>query len=366
MEFDYYIGIMSGTSLDGIDAVLVNFQTEKPVLLQTYFLPYPHSLREQLLLLHQSGSDELNRAALLSNRLSHSYAEAVSALLKESGVAAEQIAAIGCHGQTIRHCPEQGRNYTIQLVNAALLAELTSITVVADFRSRDIAAGGQGAPLVPAFHDAVFKSSERHHVIVNIGGIANITNLNPQATITGFDCGPGNLLMDAWCLRHQGTAYDQNGDWAETGCVIPALLTAMLGEAFFVRVPPKSTGRDLFNLQWLDSKLTGNELPQDVQATLLQLTVTAIADAVIHHCPGAEAVYVCGGGAHNASLMRKLGDALPGRHLATSDQLGVNADWVEALAFAWLARQTLLRKPGNVAAVTGARGSRVLGAIYPA
>lgn len=357
---------MSGTSLDGVDAVLVSFKTETPTLLQTYFLPYQQPLRQQLLLLHQSGEDELNRAAILSNRLSHLYAEAVSALLEKSGFAAEQIAAIGCHGQTIRHCPEESKNYTIQLVNAALLAELTSITVVADFRSRDIAAGGQGAPLVPAFHDAIFNHTEHHRVIVNIGGIANITNLKPYATITGFDCGPGNLLMDAWCFRHKGEAYDQNGEWAETGRVISALLTAMLAESFFVYEPPKSTGRDLFNLQWLEAKLTGNELPQDVQATLLQLTVTTIADAIIHYCSGAEAVYVCGGGAHNISLMRKLGCALPGKILATSDQLGVAADWVEALAFAWLARQTLLRRPGNLSAVTGAKGSRVLGAIYPA
>lgn len=357
---------MSGTSLDGVDVVLVSFKTETPNLLQTYFLPYQQSLRQQLLLLHQSGDDELNRAAILSNRLSHLYAEAVSALLEESGLAAEQIVAIGCHGQTIRHCPEKSKNYTIQLVNAALLAELTSITVVADFRSRDIAAGGQGAPLVPAFHDAIFNDTEHHRVIVNIGGIANITNLNPRATIAGFDCGPGNLLMDAWCFRHRGDTYDQNGEWAETGRVIPALLTAMLAESFFVYEPPKSTGRDLFNLQWLEDKLTGNELPQDVQATLLQLTVTAIADAVMNYCSGAEAVYVCGGGAHNISLMRKLGRALPGKYLATSDQLGVAADWVEALAFAWLARQTLLRRPGNISAVTGAKGSRVLGAIYPA
>lgn len=357
---------MSGTSLDGVDAVLVDFHATPPVLLETFFYPYGDELRQQLLMLHHPGHDELERASIMSNRLSHLYARVTIGLLQRARFGSERIAAIGCHGQTIRHCPEQGRNYTIQLVNAALLVELVSITVVNDFRSRDIAAGGQGAPLVPAFHDAVFKSAHRHRIIVNIGGIANITNLDPQATVTGFDCGPGNLLMDAWCLRHQGKAYDQGGCWAGTGRVIPALLAALLAEAFFACKPPKSTGRDLFNIQWLESKLTGSELPEDVQATLLQLTVTSIACAINEYCPGAKEVYVCGGGAHNDALMRKLDDAMTGRYLAMTDELGVAADWVEAFAFAWLARQTLLRRPGNLAAVTGAKGGRILGAIYPA
>lgn len=357
---------MSGTSLDGVDAVLADFHATSPVLFESFFCPYDDELRQQLLSLHHPGHDELNRASILSNRLSHLYAEATAGLLQRAQFDPAQIAAVGCHGQTIRHCPEQGRNYTIQLVNAALLAELTSITVVNDFRSRDIAAGGQGAPLVPAFHAAVFKSANRHRIIVNIGGIANITNLDPAAAVTGFDCGPGNLLMDAWCLRHQGKTYDRDGAWAKTGRVIPALLQAMLEEAFFASRPPKSTGRDLFNMHWLESKLTGGELAQDVQATLLQLTATAIADAIKAYCPSAEEVYVCGGGAHNDALMRKLDEAIPGKHLAMTDRLGVASDWVEAFAFAWLARQALLRSPGNLATVTGAKGSRVLGAIYPA
>lgn len=357
---------MSGTSLDGVDAVLVDFCSAKPVLLQTFFCPYHDQLREQLLSLHQPGHDELNRAAILSNQLSRLYARATEGLLENAGVAPQQIVAIGCHGQTVRHCPEVEKNYTIQLVNAALLAELAQITVIADFRSRDIAAGGQGAPLVPAFHEAVFKHPERHRIIVNIGGIANITNLDPYHPIIGFDCGPGNLLMDVWCLRHTGKTYDSKGQWASTGRIIPALLQAFLSDDFFLRQPPKSTGRDLFNVQWLEKKLLGNEVPEDVQATLLQLTALTIARSIHEYCQTAEEVYLCGGGAHNTLLMDRLIDVIPGKAVALTDQLGVAADWVEAFAFAWLAQQTILRKTGNLAAVTGAKGSRILGAIYPA
>ena len=357
---------MSGTSLDGVDAVLVDFGQTAPNLLQTHFSPYDARLREQLLALHHPGHDELDRAALLSNQLSRLYAQATMDLLEKAGVPAQQVAAIGCHGQTIRHRPEADKHYTIQLNNAALLAELTRITVVADFRSRDIAAGGQGAPLVPAFHDAAFKHAIHHRVIVNIGGIANITSLDPAKPVIGFDCGPGNLLMDTWCLRHTGRTYDENGAWAATGRVIPALLENFLAEDFFARQPPKSTGRDLFNIHWMESKLHGTEAPQDVQATLLQFTATTIAQAIQTHCSSADEVYLCGGGAHNGLLLNRLIDNLPGRIVALTDQLGVAADWVEAFAFAWLAQQTLARKTGSLAEVTGARGNRILGAIYPA
>lgn len=366
MEPRYYIGIMSGTSLDGVDAALVDFSAATPVLLQTFFCPYDDELRTQLLSLHQSGHDELHRAAILSNQLSRLYAEATAGLLKNAGAGFQQITAIGCHGQTIRHCPEVERGYTIQLVNAALLAELTQITVVIDFRSRDMAAGGQGAPLVPVFHHALFTSATCHRVIVNIGGIANITRLDPHSKIIGFDCGPGNILMDAWCLRHTGKNYDQDGQWAATGQIIPALLEKLLHDHFFSRQPPKSTGRELFNLEWLEEKLLGNKAPEDVQATLLELTVKAIAQSIHDHCSTATEIYVCGGGAHNTLLMNRLMGAMPGKKIALTDQLGVAADWVEAFAFAWLAQQTMLRKTGNLAAVTGAKGDRVLGAIYPA
>ncbi|MDE2388658.1 MAG: anhydro-N-acetylmuramic acid kinase [Betaproteobacteria bacterium] len=358
---------MSGTSLDGVDAVLVDFGQTVPNLLRTHFCPYDAGLREQLLALHHPSHDELDRAALLSNRLAWLYAQATMDLLEKAGVPAQQVSAIGCHGQTIRHCPEAGKHYTIQLNNAALLAELTRITVVADFRSRDIAAGGQGAPLVPAFHEAAFKHAALHRVIVNIGGIANITRLDPAKPVIGFDCGPGNLLMDAWCLRHTGKTFDKDGQWAATGRVIPALLEDFLAEDFFVRQPPKSTGRDLFNIHWLESKLHGtDEAPQDVQATLLQFTAITIAGAIQTYCPSAEEVYLCGGGAHNGILLNRLIDSLPERIVTLTDQLGVAADWVEAFAFAWLAQQTLARKTGSLAEVTGARGDRILGAIYPA
>ena len=355
---------MSGTSLDGVDAVLSDFSSASSSLRQTFFLPYEESMRDQLLALHQSGNDELHRAATLSNQLSHLYANAVNGLLENSGLATENIVAIGCHGQTIRHCPELENRYTIQLVNPALLAELTGISVVADFRSRDIAAGGQGAPLVPAFHQAIFNSSHCHRVIVNIGGIANITSLEPGKAVTGFDCGPGNLLMDAWCHRHTGKVYDKEGAWAATGKAIPALLEKLLALQFFALPPPKSTGRDLFNLSWLESNLVGNELPQNVQATLLQLTVLSIANSILGYCQNVKEIFVCGGGARNSALIAHLKQALPEKKIALTDNLGVDADWVEGYAFAWLARQAILGLPGNLPAVTGANGERILGAVY--
>lgn len=357
---------MSGTSLDGVDAVLADFQDTSPALLQTFFLPYDNALKKELLALHQPGNDELHRAAILANQLSHCYAQAVTGLLKGAGVNFKRIAAIGCHGQTIRHCPEKAKGYTIQLVNSALLAELTGISVVSDFRSRDIAAGGQGAPLVPAFHQTVFMHASHPRVIVNIGGIANITRLNSRLPVMGFDSGPGNLLMDAWCSLHTGRHYDDNGYWAASGCVISTLLDTLLADSYFERKPPKSTGREWFNLEWLEQKISGNEALEDVQATLLELTTRSIAAAIVDYCPDTEEIYVCGGGAHNAALMRRLAGQLPDRRIEMTDSLGVAADWVEAFAFAWLARRTLLRETGNLAAVTGASGDRILGAIYPA
>ncbi len=365
MKPNYYIGIMSGTSLDGIDVVLADFSGAFPELQQTFFIPYDETLRSKLLTLHQVGDDELNRAALMGNRLSHLYAEAVFKLLAQSNVAPEQVIAIGCHGQTVRHCPEPERNYTIQLVNAALLVELTKITVVVDFRSRDIAAGGQGAPLVPAFHQAIFKSRNISRAIVNIGGIANISCLEPGRTVIGFDCGPGNLLLDAWCLRHTGQSYDEGGSWAAQGKIIPELFAKLMAAQFFSLAPPKSTGRDFFNIEWLESHLSGDEVPVDVQATLLQVTVSAIANSIQRDCVAVKEIYICGGGAHNILLVERLREALQSRKVSLTDELGVAVDWVEAYAFAWLAQQTLLGKAINLAAVSGAQGERILGAIYP-
>lgn len=364
----YYIGLMSGTSLDGIDAVLVNFGEPRPVLLATLFYPYDEELRASLLALHHAGFDELNRAALLSNQLSILYAQTSLNLLKKSKIDPKAVTAIGCHGQTIRHCPEKEKHYTIQLVNAALLAELTQITVVADFRSRDIAAEGQGAPLVPAFHKAFFGDTHKHRIIVNIGGIANITRLDPNDEVIGFDCGPGNMLMDVWSLRHTGKNYDDKGQWAKTGKIVQSLFDILMDESFFSFPPPKSTGRELFNLHWLEYKMSqcAPQAPENVQATLSQLTVISIVNAITDYCPTASEIYVCGGGAHNTHLIKQLSNALPHCTVALTNQLGVDADWVEAFAFAWLAQLTILRKPGNLSAVTGAKGERILGAIYPA
>ncbi|MCP5274706.1 MAG: anhydro-N-acetylmuramic acid kinase [Burkholderiales bacterium] len=366
MECNHYIGIMSGTSLDGIDAVLVNFETQKPALVKTFFLPFDETFKSSLLALNHSGDDELNKAALISNQLAQLYAQAVNSLLIDCAIIPQAVIAIGCHGQTVRHCPEIHKRYTVQLVNAALLTELTGITVVTDFRNRDLAAGGQGAPLVPAFHKAMFMAPDHHRVIVNIGGIANLTNLEPDNNaVSGFDCGPGNLLMDAWCLQHIDQPYDNNGQWSSTGQAIPALLERFLSTDFFSCPPPKSTGRDLFNSKWLESYLEGNEAPEDVQATLMQLTVTSIAHSIQEYFPGSTEVYLCGGGAHNLQIIKLLKKVLSDKKISVTDELGVPADWVEAFAFAWLARQAILKLPGNIPSVTGAKGERILGAIYP-
>ncbi len=355
---------MSGTSLDGIDAALVDFRPDAAQLLGRFFLPFDDTLKSTLLALHHPAHNELHRAQLTANQLSRQYALAVNTLLARCGYLPQQIRAIGCHGQTIRHCPEHG--YTLQIGNAPLLAELTGITVVSDFRSRDIAAGGQGAPLVPAFHDKVLRHPDIHRVIVNIGGISNLTNLAPGQATSGFDCGPGNLLMDAWCMQHQNQPYDADGAWAATGHVLPALLASMLNEPFFALAPPKSCGRDLFNMTWLQGHLRGGESPEDVQAALLALTCTAIADSIDRQCHGAREIYLCGGGAHNSALRRCLARLLPDCSVLTTHDLGVDSDYLEAIAFAWLAQQNLLRLPANLPAVTGAAHPCILGAVYPA
>lgn len=351
---------MSGTSLDGIDAVLVDFQHNTPELLCRYYLPYAPAFRKDLLALHEPADNELHRSQLIANQIATLYAQAIDGLLAQSS--RTNIKAIGCHGQTIRHRPEHG--YTIQLVNAAKLAELTGITVVSDFRSRDIAAGGQGAPLVPAFHDNVLRHPNIHRVIVNIGGISNLTNLPPGKDTSGFDCGPGNLLMDAWCLQHKGTPYDENGEWAATGRVIPELLSCLQAEPFFTQPPPKSSGRDLFNMTWLQAHLQGDEAPEDVQATLTELTASTIARALCTYCTGAEEIYLCGGGARNLTLKSRLKTLLPACTVLTTNDAGVDADYLEAIAFAWLAQQTLDKVPANLPRVTGAAHPCILGAIY--
>jgi anhydro-N-acetylmuramic acid kinase len=365
---------MSGTSLDGADGVLASFPadgSDHPIrTVATAYLPFPAGLRADLMALQAAGENEIHREALAANMLARHYAECIAQLLRQAGATPGSIRAIGAHGQTIRHRPELG--YTWQTGNPALLAELTGIDVIADFRSRDIAAGGQGAPLVPAFHQAVFGAPGETRVVVNIGGIGNISVLERGEKVIGFDTGPGNVLMDAWIGLHRGEAYDAGGAWAASGQVIPALLEVLLDEPFFKLAPPKSTGRDLFHMSWLSDKLATlpPAVPANVQATLAAFTAATLADAIADHAREAKAVYVCGGGAYNTHLIRQLQEALVNRsHNASvhsTDALGVSPNHVEALAFAWLAHCHVSRQPGNLPAVTGARGLRILGALYPA
>lgn len=363
----YTIGLMSGTSLDGVDAALVRFDDSgRPNVEADAFVTYPADVREEVLALQPVGHNELDRAARLGNRIAELYAEAVSTLLIKTRLTASNIAALGAHGQTIRHSPQHG--YTLQIGNLSRLAELTGIDVAGDFRSRDVAAGGHGAPLVPAFHQAVFGSDTEARVILNIGGIANLTQLAPGKPVIGFDCGPGNMLMDAWVQSHLNKSYDTDGVWAASGLVLPGLLQNMLAEPFFALPPPKSTGRDLFDLAWLNrqlAQLTTSPRPQDVQATLLELSAQSAANAIKLRCPDTAAVYVCGGGAKNQQLMKKLADQLPGCCVNSTDALGMPVHQVEAAAFAWLAYRLIKREPGNLPEVTGAAGLRVLGAIHP-
>jgi anhydro-N-acetylmuramic acid kinase len=354
---------MSGTSLDGVDAALVELRG-RPFLLGTDFLPYPKSLKATLLALHDASSNELHRAALAGIELSRLYAKAVRRLLEKHDVPAQTVSAIGCHGQTVRHRP--GSGYSLQLGNPAGLAEHTGISVVADFRSRDIAAGGQGAPLVPAFHAAVFQDSLRHRVIANLGGIANLTDLPRKGPVTGFDTGPGNVLLDAWTRERFGRGFDRGGALASRGQPVGSLLKALLADPFFRRSPPKSTGRDHFSLDWLRRFRVGRHKAEDVQATLAELTARSVAKAIAKFCPSAEEVYLCGGGVRNHDLVMRITRELAGMKIASTAELGIHPDWVEAMAFAWLAQRTLKRETGNLAEVTRAKGPRVLGAVYAA
>jgi anhydro-N-acetylmuramic acid kinase len=369
-----FIGLMSGTSLDGVDGVLAAFPPDFPhsgnQTLASAYIPFPAALQTELMSLQEAGPNEIHREALAANVLAQHYAECVAQMLNQAKLRPDSIHAIGVHGQTIRHCPQAG--YTRQANNPALLAELTGIDVIADFRSRDIAAGGQGAPLVPAFHQALFSDAEHARVIANIGGIANISILNKAGNVTGFDTGSGNVLMDLWIAQHRGEKYDADGAWAASGTVIPALLRTLCEEPFFALPPPKSTGRDLFNPAWLGARLAAfkDADPADVQATLCALTATTLAGAIADHANEIGTIYVCGGGAHNKHLMHQLQQALRDRHptaaLASTDALGVAPNHVEALAFAWLAYRFSQRLGGNLPSVTGAQGERILGALYPA
>ncbi len=355
---------MSGTSVDGVDAVLADFSAVPCRAIARTHVAFAPELRAELNALQKSGTDEVHRGALAANALMDCCATAVASVLAAGKCQARDVVAIGLHGQTIRHRPELG--YTTQLANPARLAEASGMTVVADFRSRDVAAGGQGAPLVPAFHAAVFGVPDKHRVVINIGGIANVTDLPQGRPVRGFDTGPGNTLLDAWSERERGLPYDRDGAWGASGRTIPELLRAMRAEPYFALGPPKSTGRDRFHLRWLAKYLRAPYAPQDVQRTLMALTAQSIVAAIDAYCAGADDVLVCGGGAQNSALMRELGAELAPRKVETTAAHGIAVNEVEALAFAWLARETLAGRPGNVPTVTGARGPRILGAIYRA
>ncbi len=359
-----YIGVMSGTSLDGLDVALIE-QEQAPRLLASHYTPMPAELGRQLLALCSSGDDEIARSALAEQQWAKLAAQAIQQLLQRERLDPQQIRAIGSHGQTVRHEPQRG--FTVQIGNPALLAELTGICVVADFRRRDVAAGGQGAPLVPAFHKALF-GCERRRAILNVGGFSNLTLLAPQQPVRGFDCGPGNVLLDAWIRRHHGEAFDRDGAWAANGTADPQLLQDLLADDYFSLHGPKSTGREHFNLDWLLAHLQTRApiAAADVQATLLELTARSIATALHAALPAAEELLVCGGGAHNKRLMQRLAELLPTCTVESTDTRGLPADWIEAMAFAWLAHCCLEGIPANCPEVTGADGARVLGAIYPA
>ncbi len=366
-----YIGLMSGTSLDGVDAVLADFDGSQTRVLGHCSATLPETLKAELLALNAPTDNELHRTALAANALARLYADQVERLFTQCGVSRSDVRAIGAHGQTVRHRPQEfdSTGYTLQLNNPALLAELCGIAVVADFRSRDVAAGGQGAPLVPPFHQAFFARTDQTLAVLNIGGISNVTVLDPGAPeLLGFDCGPGNALMDAWCQAHTGQPYDDQGAWAASGRVQTPLLQQMLGEPFFGAAPPKSTGRDLFNPTWLAGQLAsaGSLRPEDVQATLTELTAISCAMSLLGVSPLCTALKVCGGGALNLHLMHRLQAALPGCSVESTADCGLPPLQVEATAFAWLARQTIMGKTASLKSVTGAKGARVLGAIYPA
>ncbi len=368
----WYIGLMSGTSLDGVDGVLAEVSASKCTVAGYASRPLAIDLRAQLLALNSSGADELHRAALVANALARCYADVVCELLAQAALPAAQVRAIGAHGQTVRHQPglHDGTGYTLQLNQPALLAERTGITVVADFRSRDVAAGGQGAPLVPAFHQQVFSQPGRDVAVLNLGGIANLSLLPASGAVLGFDCGPANVLMDLWCQRHTGQAWDADGAWARGGSALAALLQAMLAEPFLAAPPPKSTGRDLFHAAWLQACLEragcAGAPAQDVQATLAEFTAQACARQLLRHAPACQLLIACGGGALNGHLMQRLQALLPGVAVQSSARHGLPPLQVEAAAFAWLAHQCLAGLPGNLPAATGARGPRILGALYPA
>ena len=361
----FYLGLISGTSMDAIDAALVDFDDAPLRIIATSATPFEPDLKRRISqILDSPEGVALDELGQIDVELARSFARAASALLQDAGLGAGRVTAIGSHGQTLRHRPDLPTPFTWQIGDPNTLTEMTGITVVADFRRRDMAAGGQGAPLLPVFHDHVFRSEHEDRVIVNLGGIANITILRSNTTVTGFDTGPANRLLDAWISLHQPKAYDAGGAWAGTGQCDDTLLEQLLDEPYLSLDPPKSTGRELFNMPWLNSKLgLFSRRPQDVQATLQQFTAVTVAAAVRRHAPGAT-LYVCGGGAHNLGLLDSIARLVAPNRVATSAALGLDPDFVEAVAFAWFARRTLEGLTSSAGSVTGAAGARILGGIY--
>ena len=359
-----FIGLMSGTSLDGADAALVEFFDGGRRTLAFATIAFSDALRDRILALCEPGSDALDLEGAVSLELAELYARAVRGVLAAAGVAREEVTAIGCHGQTVRHRPDLG--FTIQVNDPARLAELTGIDVVADFRRRDMAAGGQGAPLVPAFHESVFRDPRTSRCIVNIGGISNVTWLPAGRPTVGFDCGPGNVLLDGWARKHLGAHYDEDGRWASRGRTDGALLDVLLAEPFLRKAPPKSTGRELFRMAWLEERLPAKYRAEDIQATLADFTAHAIVGALDRYCGGTEEIYLAGGGARNPALVDRIDRLCGGRPVAPTDALGVPTAHLESMAFAWLAMKCVRREPVDLTAATGARAPRILGAIYPA
>lgn len=361
-----YIGVMSGTSLDGVDVVLAAISDKFVAEQSSLSVTFPIELKKRILDICQGQKTTLSEIGKIDRELGSLYASAISQLLEQTGLTAEDIIAIGCHGQTVWHQPEGEQPFTMQLGDNNRIAALTGITTVGDFRRRDMAYGGQGAPLVPAFHLAVLGHPTEKRIVLNIGGIANITALLPGAYVKGYDTGPGNMLMDTWTWRNQQKAFDNDGEWASSGHVDNALLKSMINDPYFKRASPKSTGREYFNMQWLESHLAAFPpvSAQNVQATLCELTAASIAEQVLL-CGGSERLIVCGGGAKNTFLMQRLAALLPGIEVAPSDKFGLSGDDMEALAFAWLAARTVAGLSGNLASVTGATRETVLGAVYP-
>ena len=364
---ELYIGLMSGTSLDAIDAVLIDFSTDQtPTLISAYNHPIPAAVRSEIELICQPGTDEINRMGSLDRRVGELFAEAAHALLKQANIQAILIRALGSHGQTIRHHPDKSTPFTLQIGDPNTIAFRTGITTVADFRRMDIAAGGQAAPLVPAFHDAVLRDANENRVIVNIGGMANITVLAKNIPVTGFDTGPGNILMDGWIQKKRQLPYDENGSWAASGQCIIALLDQLLSHSYIQAPAPKSTGREVFHLAWLESVLTtfSEFSDADIQRTLLEFTAQSIALAINNLPVKIDRTLLCGGGSHNSLLQESISTLLMNVKTGSTSDVGIEADWLEAMAFAWLAKQRLENKPGNVPAVTGAKRHCILGGVY--